>query len=114
MALQSHRIIKKRISLILFLILFSSEKISKFIFILLIFVGIKLRAVGGGYSFSDVYPGEGQILLDSSQLRTRQDGQPPIILEEKVKGQFLIENLCHFPNLLKCEKLWSILVTLLN
>ncbi len=45
---------------------------------------MKLRPVGGGYSFSDLYPGEGEILLDSTLLRTRENGQPPIVLEEKV------------------------------
>ncbi len=46
--------------------------------------GMKIRAVGGGYSYSDLYPENGDIRLDSSLIRTRENGQPPIILKEKV------------------------------
>ena len=45
---------------------------------------MKIRAVGGGYSYSDLYPENGDIRLDSSLIRTRENGQPPIILKEKV------------------------------
>ena len=48
------------------------------------FIGMKLRAVGGSYSYSDIYAEEEEIFLDTSELRYKENGEPPIKLQEEV------------------------------
>ena len=49
--------------------------------------GLKVRCVGSAYSFSDLYADEEQLVVETKDLKTRQDGAPPIEVSKNVRTE---------------------------